>query len=181
MSSDNGMIEVFSGGMIDPLAPRPEQIKLVDIAHALSNICRFTGHTRQFYSVAQHSALVARLLPPELRLWGLLHDASEAYIADVAQPVKPRLQNYREIEDRLQRVVCVRFGLRWPMPAEVLEADLILLATERRDLMPGNSPPWRPEALPAPMEERIEPLLPRRALRMFLDALEELQGLRVWA
>lgn len=155
-TSAHGMIETFSGGMIDPLNPTPGAICIEDIAHALSNVCRFTGHTKRFYSVAQHSIIVASILPAPLKLWGLLHDASEAYIADVARPVKRRMPEYIANEKRLMQCICAKFDLEWPTPNEVDEADLRALATERRDLMPGNEPPWVPLDV-EPLENEIVP------------------------
>src|ERR1017187_10636100 len=79
----HGSITTFSGIHFWPLLPNPADIRIEDIAHALSNQCRFAGHAREFYSVAEHSVRVSQLCPPEDALWGLLHDASEAYLTDV--------------------------------------------------------------------------------------------------
>ena len=84
-------IPTFTGRSVDLLNPRPEQICIDDVAHALANLCRFTGHTDRHYSVAQHSVMVARSCPPELALQGLLHDAHEAYIGDWSAPLKRSL------------------------------------------------------------------------------------------
>src|SRR4051812_31750950 len=81
-------IQTYSGTEFWPLSPKAADVKLIDIAHALSNKCRFAGHCREFYSVAQHSVLVSRQLPDEFKLWGLLHDAGEAYFADIPNPIK---------------------------------------------------------------------------------------------
>ena len=130
--------------------PRPEDVDIEDIAHALSLICRFTGHCLRFYSVAEHSLLVVRNLPKKCQAWGLLHDAAEAYVNDLARPLKTsaRLSDYRLIEDRILYVVLGRFGLQprglpgaW-IPPEVKQADLRALATERRDLMNPSGPEW---------------------------------------
>ena len=81
-------IQTMSGVIFYPLDPRPEEIRIEDIAHALSHQCRFAGHCREFYSVAEHSVRVSRELPQEFMLWGLLHDASEAYLVDLPRPIK---------------------------------------------------------------------------------------------
>jgi hypothetical protein len=162
-------IQTVSGGRFDPINPRPEDVKIADIAHALSNICRFNGHCSEFYSVAQHSVLVCDALPQEFKPWGLLHDASEAYIADVSMPVKrsPEFGAYGVIEWRIMLAVCERFGLPWSEPAAVKAADNLVLATEARDLMPRREvAEWA--WLPKPMPERIIPWTPAFARTEFL-------------
>lgn len=145
----NDAITTHTGREVQPLSPDPNTIDIYDIAHALSNQCRFTGHTKEFYSVAQHSVLVGRNLERKygrdsgLPLWGLLHDASEAYLADIARPVKRNGEFgriYRETEDTLMEAIAEAFNLPWPMPAEVHEEDGILLVTEMRDQMPQLTP-----------------------------------------
>jgi 5'-deoxynucleotidase YfbR-like HD superfamily hydrolase len=108
--NDNNWIQTFTGRQFWPLDPRPEDIELLDIAHALANKCRYTGHTRSFYSVAQHSVLVSEIVPAADAHWGLLHDASEAYLPDVARPVKRELAGFQEIENRLMGCVAERDG-----------------------------------------------------------------------
>ncbi len=109
-------IYTFGGVSFSPLSPCVEDILPVDIAHALSYMCRANGHFKSFYSVAQHCLACeeeARLrgLSREARLACLLHDASEAFISDITRPVKRALTQYKEIEERLQRVIWQRFGL----------------------------------------------------------------------
>lgn len=135
-----GYILTHTGRHFYPLDPRPEEIEIEDIAHGLARLCRYGGHVDDvgIYSVAQHSCYVSDLLPPELKLWGLLHDASEALgLVDVPHPVKidPAMAGYRAAEERLERAIAERFGLVWPRPPEVKQADLIMLATEKRDLL----------------------------------------------
>lgn len=127
-----------SGREFDFLNPQPEAISIFDIAYALSKICRFTGHTRQHYSVAQHSVLVSRLVLPEHALAALLHDAAEAYIGDVAAPLKRLLPDYQAIEARIEAAVLARFGVAWPLPECIKRADLAALGAELRDLIPGG-------------------------------------------
>lgn len=172
-------IQVRSGGKFYPLDPRPEEITIEDIAHALSQVVRYTGHTSQALSVAQHSVMVSWRCDPADALWGLLHDASEAYLNDISRPVKqmPEMAPYRDAEDRLMAVICGRFGLPAGMPASVKEADEILLATESRDLMAPRHPDWerwisRVETLPG----RIIPWPAGKSRRMFLGRYEELAG-----
>lgn len=143
-------IQTASGVAFFPNDPRPEDIDIYDIAHALSQINRFTGHTRVPYSVAEHSVRVAREIPwsePGIRLAALLHDASEAYVADIATPVKnlPEMAAYREIESKLQRAIEAEFKVteHAARGADVIKrADLAMLAAEKRDLMAEPPAPW---------------------------------------
>ena len=139
-------MQTFTGIEFYPLDPRPDEINIEDIAHALSMLCRYGGHVRQFYSVAEHSIRVCELCPPEYAVWGLLHDAAEAYMVDLPRPIKRYSEIgrlYREAEDRLMIAICERFGLTWqdPMPEPVERADKGMLWVESRDLMPPN-PCW---------------------------------------
>jgi 5'-deoxynucleotidase YfbR-like HD superfamily hydrolase len=127
-------MQTYSGRVVDLSRFSEEDIHIEDIAHALSQIVRFTGHITKPYTVAQHSVLVSRLCPEEHALWGLLHDASEAYLGDVSTPLKSLLPEYREIEGRVQREIAGRFGLPWPMPASVKDADRRALMQEKRGL-----------------------------------------------
>lgn len=130
-------IQTYSGVKFFPLDPRPEDVRFMDIAHALSNACRYTGHCRHFYSVAEHSVRVSWHVPPEDGLRGLLHDASEAYLHDLARPIKasPGLAFYRQQERRVEDVIMAVFGLQAEQPLAVTIADDRMAATEQRDLM----------------------------------------------
>jgi hypothetical protein len=173
-SPDSKWIQTFTGRAFWPLDPNPEHVCIEDIAHALAMKCRYTGHVKRFYSVAQHSVLASYTVPPMDALWGLMHDASEAYLPDVARPVKRNMPGFREIEDKVMEAVAERFSLPMPMPESIHHADLVLLATERRDLM--ADPPYRwistenIDPLPAP----IRPLMPDAAERAFLVRWVEL-------
>lgn len=171
----SGGVFTFSGAFIHPLKPDPELIRIEDIAHSLANQCRFTGHVRKFYSTAQHSVYVSRIVPAEWKLWGLLHDASEYLMSDIASPVKWQTEFgkvYREAEDAITLVICERFGLRTDLgtkPPEVARADKLTLWAEVRDLMPMD-PPEGAEA----WETQIRPWLPEEAEARFLDQFNEL-------
>jgi len=169
-------IPTYSGRRVHPLDLRPEDIEVIDIGHALGNLCRFNGQCTAFYSVAQHSALVASILPGPLALCGLLHDAAEAYLADIVTPVKRQLRGYAEAENRAWRAIADRFGLPYTMPARVGAADLVLLATERRDLVvPDHGDhEWPHIAGVEPMPERIHPLPPAEAKTQWLMLFDEL-------
>jgi hypothetical protein len=122
----------YTGKEFYPLDPNPGDIDIKDIAHALSNCCRFTGHVKNFYSVAQHSVMVSELCEPENALAGLLHDASEAYLSDVARPVKytEQMEGYRAIEHHLEEVIFAKFGLPFPMTKDIKLADDMALLAE---------------------------------------------------
>lgn len=133
------VIQTFSGLELDILNPHPDQISIIDIAHGLSNLCRYTGQTRFFYSVAQHSVLVATYLEkkygPAEAFAGLLHDASEAYMGDVATPLKKLLPEYISLEHRLQMMINEKFKVGYH-PTEVMEADSKIFMMEAPYLLP---------------------------------------------
>lgn len=170
-------MQTYTGRVFWPLEPRPEDVDIIDIAHALSNLCRYGGHSQVFYSVAHHSVLVSQIVPREDALWGLMHDAAEAYVIDLIRPIKHSAGAawYREVEARVMAAVCERFGLPKEQPPSVDEADLVMLATERRDLMAPPPRPWRRDG--TPLAERIHPWTPQRAEMEFLSRAAEL-GLR---
>lgn len=142
MENRNGdWMQTYTGLRFWPLDPRVEDISLNDIAHSLSMQCRYGGHSLRFYSVAEHSVLVAQACSIENALWGLLHDASEAYLVDVPRPLKRSLPGYKEAEDRVMRCVAEKFNLSWPMPDEVKMIDERILGNERRAVM-REGPSW---------------------------------------
>jgi uncharacterized protein len=173
---DAPWIQTYSGRRFNPTKPNPDAIVIQDIAHALSMQCRFSGHCQKFYSVAQHSVLVSHVCNFDDALWGLMHDASEAYLVDVPRPLKQSglFNAYLEFEDRMQKAICKRFGLPEKEPPSVKRADTILLATEARDLMSPLHPDWKQpvEALPF----RIESWGPEEAKKNFLKRFAELTG-----
>lgn len=122
------MMLTYTGRSVDILNPTEDMIDIIDIAHSLSNQCRFTGHTLSFYSVAEHSVrLSGRFLTLEDKRWALMHDAAEAYISDIATPVKHLPEVHAviaPIEERFLRVIASKFELPWPMPECVHEEDV---------------------------------------------------------
>jgi len=127
---EEGFIETFTGIKIDPFNPKKGQFKIIDIAHALSNLCRFAGHCNSFYSVAQHSVECSYLVPEKHALSALLHDATEAYMVDIPTPIKNRLPKYMEKEDSLMEFIYNEFNLEFPLSQEVKDADKKMLEVE---------------------------------------------------
>ena len=193
----------FTGKAFYPRDPRPEDFCIEDIAHGLSFVCRFGGQCTYFYSVAQHSMLVATLVQraggtlDEMR-WALLHDAPEAYLGDVVWPLKqaPEMAGYKTLEHEAERAMAEAFGLSWPMPGIVKHFDLVLLATEKRDIMnrrPGDGPLIERQLLAnaearlggwssarvEPHDERIMPLAASAAHKAFLAAWKDLEERRL--
>lgn len=158
------------------------KLDIEDIAHALAFQCRYNGHTRKFYSVAEHSVRVAQVMdwlsPQEdLDLWcmaGLMHDAAEAYIGDIISPVKTRYFD-KKIEDQVEHLVAEQFKI----PIHMLQSDLVkradlsLLATELRDLF------LEPHTMPTlpfqPLRGKIEPWQPELAEQNFLELYFQLK------
>jgi len=135
-------IQTFQGHDFYFDAPEECHIDIRDIAAALSKICRFNGHCQYFYSVAQHSVAVSNLVPPEDALAALLHDSAEAYVGDMTSPLKQLLPEYKVIEKRVATAVFNHFGIPYPLPDSIKQADLQMLATERRDLMLDQDVAW---------------------------------------
>lgn len=156
-------ITTFTGKKFHYLAPLENEIDIRDIAHALSLTCRFGGHCSKFYSVAEHSILVAEQVIPELKLSALLHDAHEAYLHDVPRPIKQDIAGYRELADRIQKVIEKKFNII--SCPEIKKWDNVLLATEAQELMP-NMDAW--VELPPPLAVGIYLLTSEDAEESFL-------------
>jgi hypothetical protein len=183
----SGAIQTFSGTLFDPLAPDPAAIHVEDVAHALAHHCRFGGHSRAYYSVAQHSCLVADAVEAggasaEETLWALLHDATEAYLVDLPHPLKHRSSlggPFREAEAVLQAAVCERFGLSTIPPPAVKRVDRAALAAERAVLMrPAPDAAWPELDGIEPLGVEIEPWPPERAKAEFLARYDRLEAAR---
>lgn len=190
-------IQTFTGKQFWPLAPKASDVCIEDIAHALSLKCRFGGHVKKFYSVAEHCVRVMKILKPADQLWGLMHDAAEAYLPDIAAPIKRSVyvgipwsdssfqawhrdwkgSYLQDVKDEslvgfdgreiaVMQTICEAFGFRGPPSAAVKQADLILLATEARDLMSEPPAPWELDVPVLP--DAIEPWDSDQAEELFL-------------
>jgi 5'-deoxynucleotidase YfbR-like HD superfamily hydrolase len=173
---NDAWIQTYSGRRFTPTNPVIDAIVIQDIAHSLSMQCRFSGHVKRFYSVAQHSVLVSYICDMQDALWGLLHDGSEAYLVDVPSPLKRsgKFDSYLEYEKAVQGAICKRFGLLEQEPLSVSKADKMLLATEARDLMSPLRSDWVQPIEPLPFT--INPLGPQDAKNLFMKRFFELTG-----
>lgn len=157
-------IRTFTGIYINVFEPTPEMISIEDIAHALSHQCRFGGHLPEFYSVAQHSIMCCDFIPSYSHaLAALLHDASEAYLLDIPRPIKSKLTNYKETEDRLMRLIADKFGFQYPLHPEVKSVDELMLNVE-----------WEVLMLKTNHDIPINALAPANAKELFLKKFIEL-------
>jgi hypothetical protein len=169
-------IETYSGIHVTPLDPKPEMICLGDIAHALSQQCRFAGHCKKFYSVAEHCVHVSHLVPSDFAKVALLHDAGEAYLMDIPRPLKKHMgfsmdghfMPYRAFEERLMEIIAAHFGMQWAgMPPEVRAVDDRMLVTEYLAFVNEDKPGWT--AGVEPYVRALGGLAPKDAEKAFLD------------
>lgn len=174
-------ISTYLGNRFYPLTPRIDDVAIEDIAHGLAYQCRFNGQTRTFYSVAQHSIIVAALVPEEQRLAALLHDAAEAYLGDMVKPLKLLLPEFSAIEEQVSAIIAEKFGLSGFAFPEIKRADLIALATEKRDLMPYSTESWETLRGISPLPQIIGPMSPEEAKAEFLAAFWRLAKDRLTA
>jgi len=165
-------ILTYSGGMFDAVNLDASMINVIDFAHSLSNTSRWSGHCKKAYNVADHSLRVADVIKelyPELGLIGeaagLIHDTPEAYFRDIARPFRPLLHGYDELDAKALEMICGKYGIPYPLPPAVWEADNILLATEKRDLMNTKLHDF-PTVTPHP--KRIRPMSARRSKYKYL-------------
>lgn len=165
-------IELRSGRKFWPLNPVWEDVDILDIAHSLANKCRYTGHTREFYSVAQHSVLVSTFVPEPYALEGLLHDAAEAYLPDLAFPLRGAFAEWDEIEHGVHQAVAKRFGLEYPFPESLRHVDRKITRDEAWCLMHTQGLDW-----PGGRERfgiTIRPWGHREAKERFIERYEEI-------
>jgi len=177
-SSRGQPIGTYSGTMFYPLDPSPDELQMEDIAHGLSQTCRYAGQSQWFYSVARHSLYVCNELAdeygPRVQLYGLFHDAAEAYITDVPRPIKGEIEGYDQIEEGILSTVWEWLGVDTPSTSEwqaVKEADIRLFQYEADTLLTEFEPPTVPS-----LEYDLEPVDQRAIRTQFIENATELQA-----
>lgn len=160
-----------TGKRFELFKPDTIMIEPNDISHALAHLCHFDGQACEFYSVAQHSCIVAAMVPEEHRLAALLYAATDAYVAVINEHPKIWMFLQQRFEDVIWQRICERFSLSYETPECVYEASLITMATEYRDLMPA-APAIR-ECLVGiePSAETIRPWSPNEAQHTYQQRL----------
>lgn len=173
-------IETYTGKKIYFLKPNPDDFDIIDIAHSLSMQCRFTGHVESFMSVAEHSVAVSTIVNKENQLAGLLHDASEAYLSDIASPIKQQFPQYYEMEDRLMKSIADKFGFEYPLNEDVKDADATQLKSEAKYLLSSGGTDWA-ALFPTQGRNGKVPLClaPAHAKALFLRTFEQISGTSV--
>ena len=170
-------MQTYTGRQYWPCDPRPHEVHIEDIAHSLSLQCRYAGHCLRFYSVAEHSVLIARSLAathaPEVALAGLLHDAPEAYCVDIPRPLKPYLVNYKGIEQLNWLAIAARFQLDRELPEEVHNADNWIIADELVNLVPM---PWHARYVSQELGVKLRYWSPEEAETEFLATFDALMA-----
>jgi hypothetical protein len=169
--------ETYTGARVTPLALKLEQINIIDIAHALSQQCRYGGHTSQFYSVAQHCCVLASYVENVLKgkaldcLQILMHDAAEAYLIDMPRPIKQFMPEFRKWDHAAQAAIRSWLGIGdVPIPSWQGDLDNRIIVDERAQVMSDSGNDWHhdPKHGVMPLGVRIEPWPARMAEKQFL-------------
>ncbi len=170
-------MQTFTGKQFYPMDPRVEDIDHRDIAHSLAYLCRYNGHVTRFFSVAEHCVFISQVVSPENALWGLLHDATEAYVGDMVRPLKRSMPEYVAAENVIMALVAEKFGLENKMPPEVKEADTRILVNEKAGFLAESGHLWHIDEL-EPLDITLEGWAPAEAEERYLDRLAELLAAR---
>jgi len=170
-----GWIQTYTGKQFNYHVMRAEDVSIVDIAHHLSMLCRYAGACRFFYSVGEHSLHVSHVVPKELALAGLMHDATEAYCVDLPRPLKRMLPAYMEMEERVWQVIAGKYDLPAGLPPEVKLADTQMLVAEANVLF-ETVPAWISNYSIEPAQRKILGATPAIVSRSFLARFHNLTG-----
>ena len=173
---DDAWIQTKTGRKFYPLKPKCEDIDIEDIAWSLSNICRYNGHCKHFFSVAEHSIYASQYLPSKYALEGLMHDSAEAYIGDISTPVKQLLPDVKKIEYGILKCVAEKFKLEYPFHKDIKKIDLRLLATEASQIMNPQVEVW-PQITEPSFNFRLWCREPANAFSAFMRRYETLRRL----
>lgn len=185
MPSSDNWISLLSGARFNYDKPEESSVTIEDIASALSNVCRFSGHLPCFYSVAQHLVNTSRIVPREYSFDALMHDTAEAFTNDLPTPLKWVLPIFKELETKIESAMADKFGFTFPYPPSVKEADTHMLMLEKYYVKEDFSvwpryEKFTPEYV-APYRELVDlkGWQPIRAKREFLQRFEELNNERL--
>lgn len=171
-------IRLYSGAMFDYNHPELCLVDIEDIAHALSNVCRFAGHVSHFYSVAQHAVNASRIVDDEFAFDALMHDTAEAFTNDIPTPLKVAVPMFKALEISIEAAMAERFGFRFPLPDAVKVADLQMLKLEKESMKGTDNSEWA--ILDGVEADHLRPLVnlsmmsPTIAKQQFLARFEEL-------
>jgi len=171
--------ETYSGNMFSFTDPGPEDIDIGDIAHALAHQCRYGGHSKRFYSVAEHCVLLSRWChgvgyPAEDVRTALLHDAAEAYVLDLPRPLKACVPGYKQIEEYVEKTVNATLEIPYPKPAWLKTLDLRMIVDERRQAMSRSGNAWDVDGM-APLGVNLRFMSPERAKDAFMLDLQSIE------
>lgn len=181
LTKDQHWIGLLSGAQMNYNYPEESDVTLDDLASALSNICRFSGHLPKFYSVAQHLVNTSRIVPVEFAFDALMHDTAEAFTNDLPTPLKWVFPVFKELEDKIEAAMAERFGFKYPYPQEVKIADTQMLMLEKVYVKEDDNewPNYPPLDLKLEAElyakVDLKPWQPCRAKREFIERFEELE------
>ena len=178
---DNRWIGLLSGATLHYDHPEDSDVTIDDLASALSNVCRFSGHLPVFYSVAQHLVNTSKIVPPEFAFDALMHDTAEAFTNDIPTPLKWTFPQFKEIESKIEAGMSKKFGFVYPYAPEVKLADTQMLLIEKKYIKQDDK--YWPDYQGYEYEHlvdlvHLEPWQPRRAKREFLERYEELKCLK---
>jgi len=174
MTKQDAFIRTYTGGQVFFFEPDKSNIDLLDIYHPLSLLCRFNGNSLYFYSIAQHSVMVADKVFEEtgcksLAFPALMHDGAEAFLSDIPSPFKALFPDFKEVEIRMEEWLSRRFGFEYPLDPIIKKHDLKALSTEMRDLMIVCDN----QNLPEPYPEKIIPLDFNESKKLFAQRFHQ--------
>ena len=184
MDAERGFVPTFTGKALDVINPNPDDICIEDIAHGLSNLCRWAGQIRTFYSVAEHSIWVSYFVDPLWAYEALMHDSAEAYLNDITRGVKNKLPKYKRIEENLLFHIAAKF-LFFPedfWPDLVKNADNEVGGNEIRDLVTNGPerffPTFTPKRTISLTGDRMTPVEAERAFLWRFNQIKEMEAIR---